>query len=522
MNPILQALGSGYSVKKILTYLSKSSPQLAEKITQAVAYGYPAAEVLKYVMKGGKNVSKQLPNATDEDSNIYTKMQYSLPENMKEAGNFALNAAKVAGGAAVASKVLSGIQGASELVDSAPSPAPVSPQPNLGADALTQSASPLQPGPGLSQQVQQQAQSPVTNAKMPSSPTQVSQASQAMPLSPESPQQSIFDQLTSGVDKSSLEPEKLQQLQFLGMISDKLQEEGKSLNDPEFQKLSKKIQDIVKGNPGTVLRESARFEASKEKKPPTIDQVKELSDLWKLSKEKDPNFPHSLSKVLQRNLGLDEKTADGLSKAFHPSASSENNNEMVKGSSVITPSGDIATIEDLPGKTAKVNVDGKQQVHQTDELTPVPDNAEEIGQLYQQLIDKIPEGHKSRVYDAIGYDPNRNAIKYTYHDGKSYIIDDVPEEIVKEIANSNYLAKTSGGNYMGLYYKGNPSIGAGMHQLISDLQKLRGGKGKEYSYKFEELYSQHRLPKNILKEKFERDKAREREEKKAKKKRSTT
>jgi 3-hydroxyacyl-CoA dehydrogenase len=130
------------------------------------------------------------------------------------------------------------------------------------------------------------------------------------------------------------------------------------------------------------------------------------------------------------------------------------------------------------------------------------------------LIDKIPEGQKSRVYDAIGYDPNRNAIKYTYHDGKSYIIDDVPEEIVKEIVNSGFLAKTSGGNYMGFYYKGNPSIGAGMHVLISDLQRLRGGKGKEYSYKFEELYSQHRLPKNILKERHEKEQAK----KKAKKK----
>jgi hypothetical protein len=207
-------------------------------------------------------------------------------------------------------------------------------------------------------------------------------------------------------------------------------------------------------------------------------------------------------------------TEEQISTSQLPESTKTVEKPIEVGSEVITPSGDIAKIDLLPGKTAKVDVDGKKQVFETDDLVPIPENHQEIGDLYQQLIDKIPEGQKSRVYDAIGYDPNRNAIKYTYHDGKSYIIDDVPEEIVKEIVNSGFLAKTSGGNYMGFYYKGNPSIGAGMHVLISDLQRLRGGKGKEYSYKFEELYSQHRLPKNILKERHEKEQAK----KKAKKK----
>jgi len=126
----------------------------------------------------------------------------------------------------------------------------------------TPPSQPLQPGAGLSQQIHQQAQSPVSQAMQAAPPEQVGQAAQAIP--PTEPTQNIFQELTKGIDPSTLDPEKQQQLQFLGMISDQLQGEGKDLNDPAFQRLTKKIQDIIKGKPGVIIRESARFEAGKE------------------------------------------------------------------------------------------------------------------------------------------------------------------------------------------------------------------------------------------------------------------
>ncbi len=481
-------LSMGYTIAQTLNFLTGNFPKIGKKIKEAQKLGYDVEKIVKSFSNMTPEQLEQYENSKLLESGnpwisaTETQRQGSAAIKGKEYLKTGAKLAAIPLAAYGLQRYLNKAVQPSEALEGnlelpapdealqleqippeAPSPAPINPQP---IQPTPQPQAPINPGSGIGQQVQQQAQSPVIQAKQPSSQAQVASASQAIPTQ----QIPIFDQLLGGIDPATLEPAKQDQLKFLSMISDQLQSKGKTLNDPEFKNLAKKIKSVVAGNPGMMTEELGRF-------------PKEQANV-------NPLYNQQTEKPMQ------------------------------KGASVITPNGDIATVEEHPGKAAKVMVDGKQQVFNADDLTPVPDNHEEIGSLYQKLIDRIPEGHKSRVYDAIGYDPVRNAIKYTYHDGKTYIIDDVPEEIVKEITNSGFLAKTSGGNYMGFYYKGNPSIGAGMHVLISDLQKLRGGKGKEYSYKFEELYSQHRLPKNILKQKYEREKQREREEK-AKKKRNS-
>lgn len=465
---IASAVTKGFTAKSILNHLIRQFPQYSNQINNALAMGYTADMVLKHLTKGrGSN-----PENTDEFLTESEKTD-KIDKDRKRKQAIALGTTAAAAGLGLSAMGGLAQTGAGSVLSpdktpqsstTSPSPgSPINPPPQV-PQSPGQMAAPQTPTPGpmIGQQMQQGVQQPIDQAMQETSPQQIAGAAQA--IQPQQPGQnlpSVFDELIKGVDVQSLSPDKVKQLQFLKTISDKLQQEGKPITDPGFKKLAEKVKNVVQGKPGTIIEETARI------------------------------------------------------------AGAGQQNQMSKGSSVITPSGEIAQIEDLPGKTAKVSVDGKKQVFESDDLVPVPDNHEEIGNLYQQLIDKIPEGDKSRVYDAIGYDPERNAIKYTYHDGKTYIIDDVPEDIAREIANSGFMAKTSGGNYMGFYYKGNPSIGAGMSVLINDLQKQRGGKGKEYSYKFEELYSQHRLPKNILKERAEKEKQREREEKKAKKKRST-
>lgn len=510
---IQQALTMGYTAVQILKYISSKFKGSAPKISQARQQGYSDEDILKFLgnkikPKNQKNVDQQLSAQEKylKSSGIKTKEERKETRDKFLSGALGVGATALGaynmyqnyGGIMNSLTSSLGQPGNNPPPSNPPTPPPTSPQISIQPNLQPQSPQPIQPppspqplspSPAIGQQVQQQAQSPVIQAKQPASQGQVAQASQALPQEeqiqeePLQPQQPVplFEQLLGGIDPSTLDQPKQEQLKFLSMISDQLQSKGKTLADPEFKNLAKKIKSVLGGKPGMMLQENARFQAGQEARNANVKPL----DIQEIQEPIEPEKP------------------------------------MTKGASVITPNGDIATVEDHPGKAAKVMVDGKQQVFDADDLTPVPDNHEEIGDLYQKLIDKIPEGHKSRVYDAIGYDPARNAIKYTYHDGKTYIIDDVPEEIAKEIANSGFLAKTSGGNYMGFYYKGNPSIGAGMHVLISDLQKLRGGKGKEYSYKFEELYSQHRLPKNILKEKHEREKQREREKKKAEKKRNS-
>ena len=473
------ALTAGYSIAQILGFLSGNYPNIGKKINEAKRLGYDVNKIVESFSKMNSQELENLENSgiikgnnpwVDADEiqskrSAYQKTKENAPKLLGAVAPLGAYIAYRALKPAIAPLVQQGYDYLMGGNDQSQTPqeTPAPIQPTPEAPP----PEPVQPGPNIGQQLSQ-------DVSQPAAPGQVAQAAQAQP-------KSVFEQMLGGTDIASLDPKKQQELSFLSMISDQLQAKGKGLNDPEFKGIAKKVQDIIAGKPGLMVEEAARFQGlESQKQPATVENVKPAEA-----------------------------------------------QQIQKGSTIITPSGDLGTIEDLPGNTAKIDIDGKKQVHKTEDLIPVPDNHEEIGDLYQKLIDKIPEGEKSRVYDAIGYDPKRNAIKYTYHDGKTYIIDDVPEEIAREIANSGFMAKTSGGNYMGFYYKGNPSIGAGMHQLISDLQKERGGKGKEYSYKFEELFSQHRTPKDILKKRFEEKnqierekKKREREEKKTASKKS--
>jgi len=178
---------------------------------------------------------------------------------------------------------------------------------------------------------------------------------------------------------------------------------------------------------------------------------------------------------------------------------------LSRGSSVITPEGDIATVEDMPGKTSKVNIEGKEKVFETDDLIPEPENKDEILDTYEKLISKIPENLRSSLLNWVGYDPDRNILQVKFHNGSSYTYEDIPQEFAEKLKDAEFLAKTSGNNYYGAWEQGESSRGAGISALIRDLQKSYGGKGKEYSAKFREVYSFLGLPERKLREKLKRE-----------------
>jgi hypothetical protein len=246
---------------------------------------------------------------------------------------------------------------------------------------------------------------------------------------------------------------KMREANFLASSLDRLEKEGKKWSDPAVLKLRKRLSNLI-GDKGLVNEEIARFHEDY----PQHTQDKEISE--------------------------------------QPS------------NTMLTPTGDMAKILDSPGKTSKVEIEGNKHIFNTEDLVPIPENALEIEELYEQLLGRIPEGQKSRMADYVGYDATNNALQVIFHDGGSYVYEDVPENIVKEIVESQFMAKTSGENYIGKWYKDAPSIGAGISLLIKDLQGARDGKGNEYSRKFKELYSLHRYPKTLLKKKKDEEKKR--------------
>jgi len=183
-----------------------------------------------------------------------------------------------------------------------------------------------------------------------------------------------------------------------------------------------------------------------------------------------------------------------------------------KANEVITPDGDIGTIEQQPGETAKLDIDGKKKVFRSEDLTPIPENNDEILDLYERLIAAIPEEYRSSMLNWVGYDAGQKLLQVKFHTGDSYTYENVPEEFARKLENVLFIAKTTGGNFYGNWAQGEESRGAGVSALIRELQK-KYGRGQEYSAKFKEVYSFFGLPE----EKKRQKEKREREEKKKKK-----
>lgn len=205
-----------------------------------------------------------------------------------------------------------------------------------------------------------------------------------------------------------------------------------------------------------------------------------------------------------------------LSLEPEPTLTPEIQEEVPKISEMITPDGDIGTVESIPGKTAKLNIDGKKKVVKADDLTPVPGNKDEILDLYERLIQAIPEDLRSSNLNWVGYDPTQNLLQVKFHNGASYTYEDVPEEFANKLENVLFTAKTTGGNYFGNWSQGDESRGAGVAALIRELQK-QYGKGQEYSAKFREVYSFLGLPEQKLREKMKREREERKKARKAKK-----
>lgn len=440
MNPIIQALASGYGINKILQYLSQSSPALAGKVSTALAYGYPASEVLKYVMKGGKSLDRNLPNASAADVNLYDKMG-ELPEEVMDAAKFGLGLAGTGLALGIGSRLGQAAQAPASAAGPAPNaPAPPSPGLNpLGSPPIPPpqggTIGNINPGPGIGQQIANQAQAPVNQAMQPASPAQMGQAAQAMPQA--APQQSpIFEQLLSGVDPNSLSQPQQEQLKFLSMISDQLQAKGKGPNDPEFKTLAKKIKSVLQGKPGTVIEESARFQNA----PKPIEEVKETTSIIEPSKIAKPQ-------------------------------------DIQKGESVVTEEGNIAQVKGVSGNNFLIEENGKVRQVPMDQLRGQPEAVKKAKIVFDP--NKVPEEDRSAALAISIPMPDKSAILNMFHDGSFYIYkrkDGKPldESIIKRVIEGQDIPLTTGETFMGAWNqdKGDSRGSAAYKELTSMAQSL--------------------------------------------------
>lgn len=156
--------------------------------------------------------------------------------------------------------------------------------------------------------------------------------------------------------------------------------------------------------------------------------------------------------------------------------------------------------------------DGKIARRKLSELDVEPP---ELAKQINDLITALPEEEKSRVLSFASYNPrvdftfegkkhNMPMMGVQFHNGDFYMYPGVSKEQFDKVVSKAVRAKTSGENEWGIWSKGEESRGAGMHELIKELEKEFG---KNFiKFKASEGYDFWKRVRKELKEYFLRKK----------------
>lgn len=505
---IQQALLMGHTVSQVLNFLGSKMPNVAPAVTNARKRGYTDEDILKFLQGKIKVDKKQAERKLSEvEKNFEGAGILNKEEKQERKAKFLQGALGVAGtalGAYGLYNKYSGLFSPTASSQTGPASGGASTPPQPGGPPPTAPSTPAPQSPqgtvphGAPIPTGQQVATRGLPANPVPNPTPNPLSSIKSNSNPNIPSQNTIE--TESFPEETYQTPEHKKQQALGKFHNKLR--ARTLRE----QLLKDYEDTY-GPPSEAIKQL----------PP--EDLEAIVNVVKQPEQLAPGQPNAIQpqnaigeeQNIQAAANVKEEQPpihdQSVTETVPPSQEQKPTEppKLAKGSKVITPSGDFAEIEDLPGKTAKVNVDGKQEVLDSDDLTAVPENEEEILSLYEKLIAKIPENLRSSMLNWVGYDPERNILQVKFHNGSSYTYENIPAEFADKLKDVQFLAKTTGGNYYGNWETGENSRGAGVSALIKELQKTYGGKGKEYSAKFNEVYSFLGLPEEKLREKLKNE-----------------
>lgn len=458
MLPLInQAVLAGYTADQILSFLGNNLKNLMPGIKEAKNQGYTAQDILQFI--GGNLRSKKPKNidkGVSENEQYLKNMGYKTAEE-KEAtrskfiqGAFTL-ASTALGGYALARSVPKAAQALiSQFGVGATAPAVA----EAAAPAVTQG---IQKALPAAEEVAKQI-APVAAKKAPLQiPQALSQTLEAL-LSKNPPEAAaaVLKKIQPQIVK---EWEKEAGIPF---------EEGVKEFAKTFQPQQKHPPQTIKEN---ISISPEGTKVTSEKMQPKFGQMPSEAPLG----EERPQEPEIKQKKL-----------------------------------VSLPDGTIGELMNVRKGIAEVNQEGKIRRRKESELIESPLPEKDLGELYGELIQKIPESERSSNINVAAYDANSNSLLVRFHNGAYYVYENIDQEFADKLKNSMFQAKTTGENFFGAWSKGEGSRGAGLYALIKDLQKHYGGKGKEYSRKYETIHSLLGLAEKAHKEKLDEQKKRKR------------
>lgn len=443
MTPIFQALGLGYNATQIISFLSRAFPQVGNQVKKAAKAGYSANQIVDFL---GKTMQSTPYSEEDTESSIRGRQRKRREEIEKSLLKTAATAAVAYGAGRALPAVAQGIRGVfgSGGPPAAPGPAPVptapSPQPPIGPQPMA--GAPVRPAPIP-------PVGPAPAQGVPPAPLSPQGSTPNLPQNPISP---------SGVpQQSGINAKSLDLIKALG-VEDKIKNLS-GRNPPDV------VAGVIRGTLDPMQKEILK---ERMKGDPTLSVEQAVKDY--LATGQAPNAPKEVSATPVRNVlerpgqKLDE-TVQGVPQA-----------KMEKGSLVFdTKSGIGGEIKDIKQKEALVQDGSKIHKVKVEDLEQPP---EDIVETVQRLLE-IPEVDRSSVISLVTYRPASKQMFVQYHNGETYVYEDIPQERVDEIANAMGVPVTSGKNIYGAWEQGKQdSRGAALiHGIIRDPKYSKENEG---------------------------------------------
>lgn len=466
MVPLIgQLLRFGYSAQVILGFLGANVPNLQKGIQSAQKAGYAADKILNFLSQNISPKNKQQYKDTlSANEKYFSSIGLKTKQERDQRRNKLLKGALGVGAGFLAGRELGMLQGQQARgmqQPQGPQNPPQLPPPPAPPQGIAPTPTPMNPiGPAA-------AQPPGP----PNAPTGPNPRQGPMAQTP---------QPNLGVAAQAQQPQSIPQKPDAATTLDMLG-------------IREKLERLrIEGKPPQMIKAIAEKMIKPEQKA-ELDALNQPGQPSFLSQVLD-DFLKQPPTMVKTNLppGQENKLPDWLegSETYQPKEA--NVKPIDKGSDVILPDG-IGKVVANNGKELLVEKDGKVSKHDPDSVIDSPLPEKDLASLYDDLlrgVEKETGEEVSRMVNWSGYDPTTNTLAFLPHDGGLYIYDNISPEDAKELTSYLTNRKTTGENFIGAWQQGTKSpIGAPLSALIRKIQKERGGKGKEYSAKFDTVYA---------------------------------
>jgi hypothetical protein len=455
-NQITQLLENGLNSEEVIAFLLKNAPFLQKKIRSLLAGGWGSSEILSYINQDRSaskvNFKNSKPVSPEEVAALQTyKSSRDAPQSrdkqaLGQLQDFTKEGVK-------AGTTVAGLYGAGKALQTAlplvaESPVVKSMLGSMGDKPPTSIASAL-PNSSVEQKISE------PQNILPISPTQ---ASPDQGLTKNIASESFSPNQNVTVSPNvSLHSDLIKQLDLEGLI----QNQRNKLSPSE---MATAAEFILKAKP-----EKMRLLKSKTKAP--LQQV--ITDY--LSQNQSNDLSSKTNEIVkpQESKELDQSLkSDNVENAYQPPS------EKL----VALPNGQIGQVEDTRQGIATVNVNGKKRRVKSKDLDQEP---EELEPVVRSLIEAIPEDQRSAVLAYASYNPgtefeyegkkfNIPFMATQFHNGDFYLYPGVSKEQFDKVVSKAVKAKTTGENAWHAWTSGEKSRGAGMHQLIKELESQFG------------------------------------------------